>query len=98
VVGGDDEVSIGPFRIFVSADQEFEGELFENEIVSGLEFVSESEPRTALGSVMSWTRSSSASLVSKEFRESVSRIGVENRCQRIGVRESVSRESVSKPL
>ena len=35
VVGGDDEVAIGPLRIFVSADQEFEGEPFENEIVSG---------------------------------------------------------------
>ena len=35
VVGGDDEVAIGPLRLFVSADEQFEGEAFENEIVSG---------------------------------------------------------------
>ena len=35
VVGGDDEVAVGPLRIFVSADEQFEGEAFENEIVSG---------------------------------------------------------------
>ena len=34
VVGGDDEVAIGPLRLFVSADEQFEGEAFENEIVS----------------------------------------------------------------
>ena len=39
VVGGDDEVAIGPLGIFVSAGQEFESEPFENEIISGLEFV-----------------------------------------------------------
>ena len=35
VVGGDDEVAIGPLGTFVSADQEFEGESFENEIGGG---------------------------------------------------------------
>ena len=38
-VGGDDQLPIGPLRIFVSADQKFESEPFEDEIVSGLEFV-----------------------------------------------------------
>jgi hypothetical protein len=39
VVGVDHQLPIGPLGIFVSADQEFEGELFEDVIVSGLEFV-----------------------------------------------------------
>ena len=39
VVSVDHQLPIGPLRIFVSADQEFEGELFENVIVGGLEFV-----------------------------------------------------------
>ena len=39
VVGGDDEVTVRPLRIFVSADQKFESKKFENEIVSGLKFV-----------------------------------------------------------
>ena len=39
VVGGDDEVAIGPLRIFESADQKFESKAFENEIVSDLKFV-----------------------------------------------------------
>ena len=39
VVGGDDEVAVGPRGIFVSADQKFESKAFENEIVSGLKFV-----------------------------------------------------------
>jgi hypothetical protein len=38
VVGVDHQFPIGPLRIFMSADEEFEGELFENKIVSGLEF------------------------------------------------------------
>jgi len=33
VVGGDDEVAIGPFGLLVSADEEFEGEPFENGVV-----------------------------------------------------------------
>ncbi len=66
VVGVDDELAVGPLGIFVTADQKFQGELFEDEIVEDLEIVIGSEPRTALGSVMSWTRSSSARLVSKE--------------------------------
>jgi len=40
VVGVDDQFPIGPLRIFMSADEEFEGEPFEDVIVSGLEFVS----------------------------------------------------------
>lgn len=39
VVSGYDEVAIMPIRIFVSADQQFQGELFEGVIVSGLEFI-----------------------------------------------------------
>ena len=39
VVGGDHQLAIGPLGIFVSADQEFEGEPFENEIAGDLEFV-----------------------------------------------------------
>ncbi len=39
VVGVDDELAIMPVGIFVSADQEFEGELFEDVIVGGLEIV-----------------------------------------------------------
>ena len=40
VVGVDHQLAVGPLGIFVSADEEFEGESFENEIVSGLESVS----------------------------------------------------------
>ena len=39
VVGVDDELAVGPVRIFVSADQKLQGELFEDVIVGGLEFV-----------------------------------------------------------
>ena len=38
-VGVDHQLAIGPLRIFVSADEEFEGESFEHEIVSGLKIV-----------------------------------------------------------
>jgi hypothetical protein len=49
VVGGDDEVAVGPLRIFVSADQEFEGEMFENEIASGLEIVAGKRRNGSMG-------------------------------------------------
>ena len=39
VVGVDDELAVGPIRIFMSADQKFVGKLFEDVIVGGLEFV-----------------------------------------------------------
>ena len=39
VVGVDDEFAIVPVGVFVSADQEFQGEMFEHEIVGGLKFV-----------------------------------------------------------
>ena len=39
VLGGDDEVAVGPQRVFVSADQKFQGELFEDEIVGGFKFI-----------------------------------------------------------
>lgn len=39
VVGGDDEVAVGPLGVFVSADEKFQGVRFEDVIVSGLEFV-----------------------------------------------------------
>jgi hypothetical protein len=39
VVGVDDELAVGPIRIFVSADQEFQGELFEDVIVGGSMFI-----------------------------------------------------------
>jgi len=39
VVGVDDQLPIGPLRIFMSADQKFESEPFENKSVSGLEIV-----------------------------------------------------------
>ena len=39
VVGVDDEFAVGPVRIFVSADQKLQGELFEDVIVGGLEVV-----------------------------------------------------------
>ena len=38
-VASDYQLAIGPIRIFVSAYQEFQGELFEDVIVGGLEFV-----------------------------------------------------------
>lgn len=38
-VGVDDQLSIGPLGVPVSVDDEFEGELFDEVIVSGLEFV-----------------------------------------------------------
>jgi hypothetical protein len=39
VVGGDDEVAVGPLGVFISADQKFQCELFEDVIVGGLKFV-----------------------------------------------------------
>jgi hypothetical protein len=39
VVGSDDEVAVGQLGIFERPGQEFEGDPFENEIVSGLEIV-----------------------------------------------------------
>jgi hypothetical protein len=39
VVGGDDELAIGPRRVFFSADQKLKCELFEHVVVSGVEFV-----------------------------------------------------------
>ena len=39
MVGVDDELAVGPVGICVSADQEFQGELFEDMIVGGLEIV-----------------------------------------------------------
>ena len=39
VVGVDDEFAIVPIRIFVSADQKLQGEMFEHEIVGGFKFV-----------------------------------------------------------
>jgi hypothetical protein len=39
VVGVDDELAVGPVRIFVSADQKLQGELFEHKIVGGFKFV-----------------------------------------------------------
>ena len=39
VVGVDDELAVEPVRVFVSADQKLQGELFEDVIVGGLEFV-----------------------------------------------------------
>jgi len=39
VVGVDHQLAVRPLRIFVSADQEFQGELIEHEIVCGLKFV-----------------------------------------------------------
>jgi len=39
VVGVDDEFAVGPVRVFVSADQKFQGEVFEDEIVCGFEFI-----------------------------------------------------------
>lgn len=38
-VASDDQLAIGPLGIFVSADEEGQGELFEYEIVGGLELV-----------------------------------------------------------
>jgi hypothetical protein len=38
-VPGDHELPVTPLRIFVSADEEFEGELFEHGVVEDLEFV-----------------------------------------------------------
>jgi hypothetical protein len=39
VVGDDDEVAVGPRGIPVSADQERQGEVFEDVIVGGLKFI-----------------------------------------------------------
>ncbi len=39
VVGVDDEFAVGPLGIFVGADQKFQGEMFEHEIVGGLEII-----------------------------------------------------------
>jgi len=38
VVGGDDEVAVGPLGVFVSAEK-LQGELFEDVIVENLEIV-----------------------------------------------------------
>ena len=38
-VASDHQFAIGPVRVFASADQKFEGELFEHKIIGGLEFV-----------------------------------------------------------
>jgi hypothetical protein len=38
-VGGDDEVAVGPCGVFISADEKFEGELFEDVIVGGVKFI-----------------------------------------------------------
>lgn len=34
MVSGDDEVAVGPLRVFISADQNLQGELFEDVIVA----------------------------------------------------------------
>jgi hypothetical protein len=39
VVGVDDELAVRPLGVFVSADQKLQGELFEDMIVGGVEFV-----------------------------------------------------------
>jgi len=39
VVGVNDEFAIVPVRVFVSADQKLQGEMFEHEIVGGLKFI-----------------------------------------------------------
>ncbi len=39
VVGVDDKLAVRPVRVCVSADQEFEGELFEDVIVENLEII-----------------------------------------------------------
>ena len=53
-VGGDDEVAVGPLGVFISAEEKFQGELFELVVVEDLEVRRRKEsPRTALGSVMS---------------------------------------------
>jgi hypothetical protein len=65
-VASDHQFSIEPSGILVSADEERRGELFEDGVVEDLEFVIAERAETALGSVMSWTSSSSAKLVSKE--------------------------------
>jgi hypothetical protein len=39
VVGGDDEVAVGPLGVFVSADEKLQGELFEHGILGGLKFI-----------------------------------------------------------
>ena len=39
VVGVDHQFSIQPVRVFVSADQKFQGEMFEHEIVGGFKFI-----------------------------------------------------------
>ncbi len=39
VVGVDDELSIRPLGVLVSADQKLQGEVFEDEIVGGFKFI-----------------------------------------------------------
>jgi hypothetical protein len=39
VVGVDDELAVGLVGVFFSADQKFQGEMFEHEIVGGFKFV-----------------------------------------------------------
>jgi hypothetical protein len=64
-VASDHQLAVLPLGIFVSADQEFEGELFEDVIVSCLEIVAGkgAENGAWFGDVLA--RSSSARLVSK---------------------------------
>lgn len=38
-IASDDQFAVGPLGIFMSADEEFQGELFEDVIVGGLEIV-----------------------------------------------------------
>jgi hypothetical protein len=45
VVGGDDEVAVGPLGVLVSADEKLQGELFEDVIVENLEIVAGKESR-----------------------------------------------------
>ena len=39
VVGSRDEVAIVPIGVFVCADNEFQGELFNHKIVKGFQFI-----------------------------------------------------------
>ena len=39
VVGGDDEVAVGPLGVFISADEKLQGELFKHVVVEDLEVV-----------------------------------------------------------
>ena len=39
MVGGDDEVAVGPLGVFISADEKLQCELFEDVIAGGVKFV-----------------------------------------------------------